>query len=128
MSRSRSTLALAVLLVGTSLRASAQTPSPTPAPTPSPASAPAEDTAPKLTPYAAVYFNGFHNSSGTNNQDVPLWANAGTGDTGATARQSRFGVRASLPVVFGAKTSATPRRQERAAALVSSGEAPLSLA
>lgn len=107
MSRRRSTLALAMLLVGTSLRASAQTPSPTPAPTPSPASAPAEDAAPKLTPYAAVYFNGFHNSDGTNNQDVPLWANAGTGDTGATARQSRFGVRASLPAVFGAKTSAT---------------------
>jgi hypothetical protein len=105
MSRSRSTLALAVLLAGTSLRASAQTPSPTP--TPSPASAPAEDAAPKLTPYASVYFNGFHNSSGTNNQDVPLWATAGTGDTGATARQSRLGVRASLPAVFGAKTSAT---------------------
>ncbi|HEY7924948.1 MAG TPA: hypothetical protein VII62_17295, partial [Vicinamibacteria bacterium] len=101
-----STLALAVLLAaGTSLRASAQTPSPTP--TPSPASAPAEDAAPKLTPYASVYFNGFHNSSGTNNQDVPLWATAGTGDTGATARQSRLGVRASLPAVFGAKTSAT---------------------
>lgn len=112
MSRSRSTLALAMLLVGTSLRASAQTPTPTPAPlptpapTPSPASAPAEDTAPKLTPYAAVYFNGFHNSGGTNNQDVPLWAAAGTGDTGATARQSRFGVRAILPAVFGAKTAA----------------------
>ncbi|MFI4944687.1 MAG: hypothetical protein ACHP85_15575 [Burkholderiales bacterium] len=106
MSRSPSTLALAVLLAaGTSLRASAQTPSPTP--TPSPASAPAEDAAPKLTPYASVYFNGFHNSSGTNNQDVPLWATAGTGDTGATARQSRLGVRASLPAVFGAKTSAT---------------------
>jgi hypothetical protein len=74
--------------------------------TPSPASAPAEDTAPKLTPYGAVYFNGFHNSGGTNNQDVPLWGAAGTGDTGATARQSRFGVRASLPAVFGAKTSA----------------------
>jgi hypothetical protein len=99
MSRSRSTLALAVLMVGTSLRASAQTPSPTPAP--------AEDSAPKLTPYAAVYFNGFHNSGGTNNQDVPLWATAGTGDTGATARQSRFGLRASLPAVFGAKTAAT---------------------
>ena len=99
MSRSRSTLTLAVLLVETSLRASAQTPSPTPAP--------AEDSAPKLTPYAAVYFNGFHNSGGTNTQDVPLWAVAGTGDTGATARQSRFGVRASLPAVFGAKTLAT---------------------
>jgi hypothetical protein len=107
MSRSRSTLALAALLAGTSLRASAQTPSPTPTPTPSPASAPAEDTASKLTPYAAVYFNGFHNSDGTNNQDVPLWAVAGTGDTGATARQSRLGMRASLPAVFGAKTSAT---------------------
>jgi hypothetical protein len=93
------------LAAGTSLRASAQTPFPTP--TPSPASAPAEDAAPKLTPYASVYFNGFHNSSGTNNQDVPLWATAGTGDTGATARQSRLGVRASLPAVFGAKTSAT---------------------
>ncbi len=107
MSRSRSTLALAVQFVGTSLGVSAQTPSPTPAPTPSPASAPAEDSAPKLTPYVAVYFNGFHNSGGTNNQDVPLWAAAGTGDTGATARQSRFGLRASLPAVFGAKTAAT---------------------
>jgi hypothetical protein len=99
MSRSRSALALAVLLAGTSLSASAQTPSPTPAP--------AEDASPKLMPYAAVYFNGFHNSGGTNNQDVPLWAIAGTGDTGATARQSRFGLRASLPAVFGAKTAAT---------------------
>jgi hypothetical protein len=60
-----------------------------------------------VTPYGVVYFNGFHNSGGTNNQDVPLWAVAGTGDTSATARQSRFGLRVSVPTVLGAKAAAT---------------------
>ena len=106
MSRGWRTPAIAALVMGVSLRALAQTPQPAPAPTPA-APAPTEDAAPKLTPYAAVYFNGFHNSGGTNNQDVPLWAIAGTGDTGATARQTRVGLRASLPPVFGAKTAAT---------------------
>jgi hypothetical protein len=104
MNRAWRTPSIAVLAMGAGLSALAQTPAP--APTPAPTPAPAEDVAPKLTPYASIYFNGFHNSGGTNNQDVPLWAAAGTGDTGATARQSRFGVRATLPPVFGAKTGA----------------------
>jgi hypothetical protein len=61
----------------------------------------------KVTPYGVVYFNGFNNSGGSNNQDIPLWAIAGTGDTGATARQSRFGFRVAVPSVLGAKASAT---------------------
>jgi hypothetical protein len=61
----------------------------------------------KVVPYGVVYFNGFNNSGGTNNQDVPLWAVAGTGDTSASARQSRFGLRVSVPAVLGAKAAAT---------------------
>lgn len=57
-------------------------------------------------PYGIVYFNGFHNSGGSNNQDIPLWALAGTGDTSATARQSRFGLKVNVPTVLGAKTQA----------------------
>jgi hypothetical protein len=71
-------------------------------PPPEPSPAPAV----KVVPYGIVYFNGFHNSAGSNNQDVPLWAAAGTGDTSATARQSRFGLRVSAPSVFGARLAA----------------------
>jgi hypothetical protein len=67
---------------------------------------PAEPASVKVTPYGSVYLNGFHNSDGSNNQDVPLWALGGKGDTGATARQSRFGFRVAVPSVFGAKTTA----------------------
>lgn len=87
----------------------AQAPTPLPTPPPSPAApAPAAELATvKVAPYGVVYFNGFNNSGGTNNQDVPLWAAAGTGDTSGTARQSRFGLRVSVPAVLGAKTVAT---------------------
>ena len=85
----------------------AQAPTPSPTPTPSPATTPAAEPATvKVAPYGVVYFNGFNNSGGTNNQDVPLWAATGTGDTSATARQSRFGLRVSVPAVLGAKAAA----------------------
>jgi hypothetical protein len=71
-----------------------------------PAPAP-EQPAVKVEVYGSVYLNGFHNSGGTNNQDVPLWAMAGSGDTSASARQSRFGFRVSAPSVFGARLGAT---------------------
>jgi hypothetical protein len=60
----------------------------------------------KVTPYGSVYFNGFHNADAVNNEDVPLWAVGGAGDTSATARQSRFGLRISAPAAFGAKVGA----------------------
>ena len=71
-----------------------------PAPAP-----PAEPASVKVTPYGIVYFNGFHNSEAMNNEDVPLWAIGGPGDTSATARQSRFGFRVSVPPALGAKIS-----------------------
>ncbi len=64
-------------------------------------------TTPSVTVYGSVYLNGFSNSGGTNNEDIPLWAQPGTGDTSATARQTRFGVRAALPSALGARTTAT---------------------
>ncbi len=48
----------------------------------------------RLTPYGAIYFNAFSNSGATNNADVPLFATAtGRGNTGASLRQTRLGVR-----------------------------------
>jgi hypothetical protein len=84
-----------------------------PAPPPSPSAPPpqeapapaAEPAAVKVTPYGSVYFNGFHNADGVNNEDVPLWAVGGAGDTSATARQSRFGFRISTPPALGAKVT-----------------------
>ena len=72
---------------------------------PRPPSPPAEPASVKVTPYGSIYFNGFHNSEGVNNEDVPLWAIGGPGDTSATARQSRFGFRVSVPPALGAKLS-----------------------
>lgn len=48
----------------------------------------------RLTPYGSIYFNAFSNSGGTNNADVPLFATpTGRGNTGASLRQTRLGVR-----------------------------------
>lgn len=48
----------------------------------------------RLTPYGTIFFNAFGNSSGTNNTDVPLWATATSGgNTSASVRQTRFGVK-----------------------------------
>lgn len=80
-----------------------------PAATPpqSAAAAPATEAAsPRVTPYGVVFFNAFHNSSGSNNTDVPLWAAAGGGDLSASGRQSRFGLRVALPATLGAKATA----------------------
>src|SRR5512145_460386 len=80
-------------------------PAPPPSTAPPPSPAPSAESV-KVVPYGVIYFNGFHNSGGSNNQDIPLWALAGTGDTGATARQSRFGLKVSVPAVMGAKIQA----------------------
>lgn len=46
------------------------------------------------TPYGTIYFNAFSNSAGTNNADVPLFAApTGSGNTSASVRQTRLGVR-----------------------------------
>lgn len=48
----------------------------------------------RLIPYGSIYFNAFTNSGGTNNADVPLFANpTGRGGTGASLRQTRLGLR-----------------------------------
>lgn len=99
MSGSR-TMLLAVFLLA-ARAAGAQTTPPSPAASPSP-----EPPAVKVTPYGTLYFNGFKNTDAVNNQDVPLWVVGGAGDVSATARQTRFGLRASVPPVLGAKTSA----------------------
>ncbi len=77
---------------------------PPPHETPAPAPA-AEPAGVKVTPYGSLYFNGFHNADGVNNEDVPLWAVGGAGDTSATARQSRFGFRIGTPAALGAQVS-----------------------
>ncbi|MFZ1699531.1 MAG: hypothetical protein WBO10_01180 [Pyrinomonadaceae bacterium] len=49
----------------------------------------------KVTPYGMLFFNAFGNNSGTNNTDVPLWATGtSAGNTSASVRQTRFGLRA----------------------------------
>jgi hypothetical protein len=48
----------------------------------------------RLTPYDTIYFNAFSNTGGTNNADVPLFATpTGAGNTSASVRQTRFGLR-----------------------------------
>jgi hypothetical protein len=96
------------LVVGWVGRAGAQDPKPSPSPavTAAPAAAPAPDAPPvKVSPYGVVYFSGYNNNGGVNNTDVPLWAIAGGGSTGATGRQSRIGLRMTGPPVLGAKLS-----------------------
>jgi hypothetical protein len=93
----RAALGAAVLLAART--AGAQAPAPSPAPSPEPPAV-------KVTPYGTLYFNGFANSDAVNNQDVPLWVVGGAGDVSATARQTRFGLRAIVPPVRGARTSA----------------------
>ena len=101
MSRSRTIVLAASLLAAPAAGAQTPAPSPTPSPAPSP-----EPPAVKVTPYGTLYFNGFANGDAVNNQDVPLWVVGGPGDVSATARQTRFGLRAGVPPVFGAKTAA----------------------
>jgi hypothetical protein len=84
-------------LMGTAGAAAAQAP---PAPSPPP-----EKPAVKVTPYGIVFFNGYTNTGAVNNTDVPLWAVAGSGGTGATARQTRVGVRVAVPDALGARLS-----------------------
>jgi len=110
MKRRRVTLALLVFVTGPAALAKAQAvatpeapPSSPSAPPPAAAPAAPEPGTVKVTPYGIVYFNGFHNSDAVNNQDVPLWAVGGAGDTSATARQSRFGLRIAAPGALGAK-------------------------
>jgi hypothetical protein len=95
--------AAALLLTLAAATAGAQSQT-TPAPAPSPAPAATAESW-KVTPYGILFFNGFDNSAGTNNGDVPLWATAGSGSTSATARQSRFGFKVTGLSVGSAKLS-----------------------
>ena len=55
-------------------------------------------------PYGTIYLNAFSNSGGSNNADVPLFATpSGTGNLGASARQTRLGLRFEGPPVLDAK-------------------------
>lgn len=48
----------------------------------------------RAVPYGTVYFNLFGNDAGTNNSDIPLFAaTSGRGNTSASVRQTRFGLR-----------------------------------
>jgi|CXWL01.1.fsa_nt_gi hypothetical protein len=48
----------------------------------------------RLTPYGTIFFNAFGNSGGTNNADIPIFATAtGSGNTSASVRQTRFGLK-----------------------------------
>lgn len=55
-------------------------------------------------PYGSIYLNFYGNDAGNNNADIPLFATTtGRGSTGASARQTRFGVRIEGLKVGGAK-------------------------
>lgn len=61
----------------------------------------------RAVPYGTIYFHAFGNSGGTNNSDVPTFATpAGSGNTGATVRQTRLGLRLEGPKVFDARLTA----------------------
>jgi hypothetical protein len=48
----------------------------------------------RAVPFGTIYFNMFNNDSGTNNTDIPLFATpTGRGNTSASVRQTRFGLR-----------------------------------
>ena len=60
----------------------------------------------RITPYGIIFFNAFANSNGTNNTDDPLWATANrSGNSGASGRQTRLGVRISGGKIGDAKVS-----------------------
>ena len=92
----------------------AETP-PVPAPAPTPDGKAEKKPAPGIdlgpvhaTPYGTVHFGMFGNSGGNNNADVPLFATPnGTGGVGATARQTRLGVKFTGPDLSHAQTSGT---------------------
>ncbi|MCU0238239.1 MAG: hypothetical protein MUC29_02275, partial [Pyrinomonadaceae bacterium] len=57
-------------------------------------------------PYGTVYFNLFGNDAGTNNADIPLFASpAGKGNTNASVRQTRLGLRIEGLKIKNAKVS-----------------------
>ncbi|MBI3074378.1 MAG: hypothetical protein HYY84_19885 [Deltaproteobacteria bacterium] len=60
----------------------------------------------KVQPYGVVWTNFFYNVGSVNNIDIPFLSTASTGsDTfGATARQTRVGLKASIPKVWGGAT------------------------
>ncbi len=60
----------------------------------------------RVTPYGIIFFNAFANSNGTNNADDPLWATSGKpGNSGASGRQTRLGVRITGGKFGGANVS-----------------------
>jgi hypothetical protein len=59
----------------------------------------------RVTPYGTVYLNFFGNSSGNNNEDVPLFATpGGVGSLGGSARQTRLGLKFTGPKIGGAQS------------------------
>ncbi len=60
----------------------------------------------KVTPYGIIFFNAFANSNGTNNTDDPIWATSNqSGNSGASGRQTRLGVRVTGGTIGNAKVS-----------------------
>lgn len=59
----------------------------------------------RAVPYGTIYFNLFGNDSGTNNNDIPLFATSGRGNLSASVRQTRFGVRVEGLKIRNAKVS-----------------------
>jgi hypothetical protein len=60
----------------------------------------------RAVPYGTIYFNLFGNDAGTNNTDVPLFATpTGRGNTSASVRQTRLGIRVEGLKVGKAKVS-----------------------
>lgn len=60
----------------------------------------------RVVPYGTIYFNAFSNSAGTNNSDIPLFAaTSGKGNTSASVRQTRFGLRLEGGKVGNAKVT-----------------------
>jgi hypothetical protein len=60
----------------------------------------------RVLPYGTIYFNAFSNSAGTNNADIPFFATpTGKGNTSASVRQTRFGVKIEGGKVGNAKVT-----------------------
>ena len=108
-------LCLTAAVAGRVLGAEVQAPpAPTASPSPSPEASPAAP-APaspsmsppevRVVPYGLVFVNGFSNSGGTNNVDIPLFATPGAANVGSTARGTRLGIRMTGATVGSAKLS-----------------------
>ena len=60
----------------------------------------------RVVPYGTIFVNFFGNDAGTNNADIPLFAaTSGKGNTNASVRQTRFGIRLEGAKVGNAKVT-----------------------